>query len=142
MSLTPRTPPSSKEEKELKAVKTDPPSNNNQSSTSSLSNVTSDKISKHSVLDSSLSLEKSCHNHLVPPNSMLEKISIVDVSADPLLFKTFIKDWSKSERYSLSLACSQAAVEDRPESQNSIGFRETASSNSSTKGKIPGLVEE
>lgn len=71
-------------------------------------------------------LTDDCGGHLDSNSGVLEKIEIIDVTSTLLLFKTFLKDWSSSSRFSLSLACNKVP-DVKADSQTSIGFQESSS---------------
>lgn len=75
----------------------------------------------------------------LPQTPLEDKITIVDVCADPVLYKTFLTEWTEARVYSLSLACAPVAQYEKVESQDSIGYHSSGDTTNHTKGKYIGV---
>ena len=72
----------------------------------------------------------------VPRMSLQDKVAIVVVCADPVLYETFMSEWTEAKLYSVSLACSPVTQYEKwVESQDSIGYHSSGeTTNSTVKG--------
>ena len=72
----------------------------------------------------------------VPKMSLQDKVAIVDVCADPVLYETFMSEWTEAKLYSVSLACAPVTQYEKwAESQDSIGYHSSGeTTNSTVKG--------
>ena len=72
----------------------------------------------------------------VPKMSLQDKVAIVDVCADPVLYETFMSEWTEAKLYSVSLACAPVTQYEKwVESQDSIGYHSSGeTTNSTVKG--------
>mgnify|MGYP001791690974 FL=1 len=84
---------------------------------------TANQASEQVTLDSNTAEMSNLTQSGSVSNHPVDKFSIIDVTADVELFRTFVGEWRKSRRYSLSLAC-RSVESPSHDSQNSLGFHE------------------
>ena len=112
---------------------THPPPSTNSQATSAAPSHTNVTMRRQS-LTQHLPLCELLRN--VPKMSLQDKVAIVDVCADPVLYETFMSEWTEAKLYSVSLACAPVTQYEKwVESQDSIGYHSSGeTSNSTVKG--------
>ena len=110
-----------------------PPPSSNPPATSTLPSHTNLTMRRQS-LTQHLPLCELLRN--VPKMSLQDKVAIVDVCADPVLYETFMSEWTEAKLYSVSLACAPVTQYEKwAESQDSIGYHSSGeATNSIVKG--------